>query len=521
MAAPSPPLSLVATSSDAQVTLSWTTPASDGGNAIANYSIYRGTSSGTEALLITIGDLLSYTDTGLLNGQTYYYAVTATNGIGESAWSDETSAVPRAVPSEPRGPTAASGNARVTLTWSAPSSNGGSSITGFKVYRGTTSGTEFQLVVLGNVLTYVDTGLANGQTYYYVITAVNAVGEGPRSGEVSSTPDSVPTPPRGFTAIASNLAVGLNWTAPSYVGPGTITYHLYRDGSLVWSGTAIVHFDSPLIKGVQHSYQVSASNSLGRGQNCTVVQAASFGVPDALWGLKAVSGNGQVSLSWKLSNYTGPGTLTCYLFCDGDIVWSGTTSSHLVSSLVNGRAYEFKVAASNGVGWSANSTSRLISPEGPPTTPFGLHAVSDIGKVTLNWSAPVYVGPGALIYYLYRDGTLIWNGTMTTYVDLNASGDASHDYKVAARNSLGTSTSSTAVQAVPLPEEDLSEPFILIAIVGLVIIGMIPLLVILHQRSKKRAPAPEPVQDLRCPRCGATHSSDSKECPNCSLEFSK
>lgn len=105
-----------------------------------------------------------------------------------AAWSFELAAV---TPTEPGAPTltaASPGNANVALLWSPPASNGGSVITNYKVYRGTTSGGETLLTTVGNVGGYIDETVTNGTTYYYKVSAVNAVGEGPLSNELSATP---------------------------------------------------------------------------------------------------------------------------------------------------------------------------------------------------------------------------------------------------------------------------------------------------------------------------------------------
>ena len=92
-------------------------------------------------------------------------------------------------PSAPQNLQASAGNGYVLLTWQAPSSNGGASITEYKIYRGTTSGGESYLTeVSGNTLSYNDTSVSNGQTYYYYVTAVNSAGESQPSNEVSATP---------------------------------------------------------------------------------------------------------------------------------------------------------------------------------------------------------------------------------------------------------------------------------------------------------------------------------------------
>jgi len=91
---PSSPSNLKATAGNIQVTLSWSAPSSNGSPAVANYNIYRGTSSGGEQFLGQTAGLLTYTDTAVTNGTTYYYQVTAVNSIGESTKSNEVSAIP-------------------------------------------------------------------------------------------------------------------------------------------------------------------------------------------------------------------------------------------------------------------------------------------------------------------------------------------------------------------------------------------------------------------------------------------
>jgi hypothetical protein len=91
-------------------------------------------------------------------------------------------------PSQPQNLKANSGNAQVVLTWSLPATDGGAAITGYKIYKATSSNQETPTFSLGNVLTYTDNAVTNGQTYYYYITAINAAGESTSSTEVSATP---------------------------------------------------------------------------------------------------------------------------------------------------------------------------------------------------------------------------------------------------------------------------------------------------------------------------------------------
>ena len=98
---PGAPTGLSGSAGNAQVGLSWTAPASNGGVNITSYKVYRGTSSGGETLLASggcsgVGAVTSCTDTGLTNGQQYFYTVSAVNAIGEGAQSNEASATPSA-----------------------------------------------------------------------------------------------------------------------------------------------------------------------------------------------------------------------------------------------------------------------------------------------------------------------------------------------------------------------------------------------------------------------------------------
>ena len=107
-------------------------------------------------------------------------------------------------PTAPQSLGASSGNAQVVLTWSPPASDGGSQVTSYKVYRSTSSGAETLLptpTITGT--TYTDATAANGTTYYYKVTAVNAVGEGPLSNEANATPAATVPPANPLPVLDS------------------------------------------------------------------------------------------------------------------------------------------------------------------------------------------------------------------------------------------------------------------------------------------------------------------------------
>ncbi len=187
--APAAPAALTATAGNAQVSLSWT--ASTGATS---YNVKRALSASgpfTTVAANVVGT--TYTNTGLTNGTTYYYVVSAVNAAGESANSVVKSAVPVAgatAPAAPTALTALAGNAQVSLSWTASAG-----ATSYNVKRALSAAGPFTTVA-ANVsgTSYTNIGLTNGTTYHYVVSAVNAAGESANSAPASATPQGVVAP---------------------------------------------------------------------------------------------------------------------------------------------------------------------------------------------------------------------------------------------------------------------------------------------------------------------------------------
>jgi Fibronectin type III domain len=184
---PPPPAGLSASPSNAQVLLNW--GASTGASS---YNVKRSTTSGGPYTIIATGvTSTSYTNTGLANGTTYYYVVSAVNSFGESTNSGQASATPQGVQTPPPAPTgliANAGDEQVALNWNA--STGASS---YNVKRSTASGGPYTTIATGVTATsHTNTGLVNGTTYHFVVSAVNAAGQSANSNQASATPVDTP-----------------------------------------------------------------------------------------------------------------------------------------------------------------------------------------------------------------------------------------------------------------------------------------------------------------------------------------
>src|SRR5580692_6155545 len=182
--APAAPTGLSATAANAQVNLSWS--ASSGASA---YYVKRSTTSGGPYTQIAAPIATNYSDNNLSNGTKYFYVVSAYNSYGQSSNSAEVGATPAAPATPPAAPTglqATGGNAQVSLTWTASTG-----ATSYHVKRSTTSGSGYAQISAPTAANYTDTIVTNGTTYFYVVSALNAVGESANSAQATATPANV------------------------------------------------------------------------------------------------------------------------------------------------------------------------------------------------------------------------------------------------------------------------------------------------------------------------------------------
>ncbi|ULO10558.1 S-layer homology domain-containing protein [Paenibacillus sp. 19GGS1-52] len=187
---PGVPLVQSAIAGNAQVSLSWSAVEGSSG-----YKIYQSLTSGTygNEVATVSGSVYSYNATGLINGTKYYFVVRATNLGGDSASSNEMNATPKTVPMAPTNINAIAGNGQVTVSFTPPTDNGGSLITGYAVIDS-----------LGNILAtgtnspITITGLSNGVTYTFTVKAINSAGSSVASvlsNAVTPVAPSTPTQP--------------------------------------------------------------------------------------------------------------------------------------------------------------------------------------------------------------------------------------------------------------------------------------------------------------------------------------
>lgn len=261
---PPAPANLAATAGDAQVSLTW-----NAAPDATRYNVKRATVSAGPYTTVATGVVsTSFNDTGLSNGTTYYYVVSAENSVGESPDSNEANATPMLQP--PGTPTSLEAiglDARVDLVWSAPSGT----VDSYSVKRATGSGGPYTTIATGVASTsYSDNTAVNGTTYYYVVSAVNGAGESTNSNEASAAPNPPPAPPTNLAATPGNAKVTLTWTASPFANE----YNLYRSTTpggpysvVAFNIDLTIFTDTGLNNGTTYYYVVTGVNPAGESAN--------------------------------------------------------------------------------------------------------------------------------------------------------------------------------------------------------------------------------------------------------------
>ncbi|MDC8452555.1 MAG: fibronectin type III domain-containing protein [Candidatus Nitrosotalea sp.] len=275
---PSLPRNLNASSvSNTQIFLIWDAPVNATG--VTGYQIESKTDSGSYSVLNIIGNLTTYLHTGLVANTTYTYRVSAINSAGIGNSSNEATATTLSTPSAPRNLSATVISAsQIDLIWNAPSSSGGTPITGYKILRDNScTGTFVTISNTTNSSTkYSDTGLVANTCYRYDIEAINAIGLGAMANNVTATTLSipvqshVPNSPTGLNVkTISDTSLNLTWTAPSDNGGAAITgYLIQRNGTTIAVNTSsnkTSYTDTFLLPSHVQTYRVAAWNGIGLG----------------------------------------------------------------------------------------------------------------------------------------------------------------------------------------------------------------------------------------------------------------
>jgi hypothetical protein len=193
---PNPPSNLMARAVlDSKINLSWT----DNSVVEGGFKIERWNGGGYSQIAMVGANGATYTDSGLTPSTTYSYRVRAFNSVGDSGYSNESSATTFSPPSNLVA--SAASPSRINLSWT----DGGSFEDGFKIERWNGGGYSQITTVGANVTTYTDSGLTPLTTYSYRVRAFNGFGDSGYSNESGAT-----TLPCGYSLNPTSARVGID-----------------------------------------------------------------------------------------------------------------------------------------------------------------------------------------------------------------------------------------------------------------------------------------------------------------------
>lgn len=283
------------------------------------YTVYRSSSndfnSASKIARLPFGDV-SYRDSSLVGGETWYYWLNATDISGNtSVFSESASAtaIDNIAPSAPQQVEASADFEAVTLTWRK---NTESDLANYGLYRSEenipNTATQIALIAKTDTL-YTDRNVENDVTYYYWMKAFDATNnESAFSLGVSATPqDFAPSTPVFTDVFGTDERVEVNWQRNGE--PDVQSYTLYRalENDFVSSEVLALiehpqnkYTDYEIENGVTYYYWLTVVDAAGNVSDLSDVAAATPMdniAPAAPQNVTADGGAGFIQLDWQES----------------------------------------------------------------------------------------------------------------------------------------------------------------------------------------------------------------------------
>ena len=483
LTAPRAPTGVAASAGDQQAVVFWNAPASDGGSPITGYTVTAIGAGGALTPITVAASAVNTIVTGLTNGVSYSFSVTASNSVGTSAVATTSTAVtPAGAPSAPTSVSAMSGDQQATLLWSPPGSDGGSAITSYTVTPSGPGGALTPIVVSGATTIAVIPGLTNGTAYTFTVTAANDAAGSAAANSGSVTPAGIPTTPNSVTATGGDQQATVSWTASSSNGSPVTGYTVTPVGPggplipvTVSSGNTST-LVTGLTNGAAYTFEVTATNGVGTSGQSTSGSVTPATVADAPTGVSATGGDQQADVFWTAPAADGGSAITGYTITPigpggplTPVSVDANTTGVVVTGLTNGASYTFDVTADNDDGSSPAASSGSVTPAAPPVgatapaTPTSPTATvgPSASEATVTWTAPADGGSPITSYTLteYSGATMLnsWDlpAGATSQLVTGLTGGATYSFTIIANNAVGASpvatTNTVTAAAAPGP----------------------------------------------------------------------
>ena len=335
----------------------------------------------------------------------------------------------------------------INLSWGEPSTVGGRlAAQSYQVFR--------DGVMIGTTTnrTYSDTGLTTATEYSYYVRAVNGTTVSPNSNTVTATSGGRLLPPRSLSFSGDSNGIRLRWSAPSTTGGNlqATSYDLYRDGTLIWTGTETSYTDEAVDPGGTYIYTVRAQNGTAVSQLSDPVTATARGLNPPRTLRVSTSNNTEIRLSWTAPSGSGAMSPTSYdVYRNGVLIQNVTTTSYSDTDTEGGVEYTYHIKARRGAASSESSNEVTVTSRAQinAARSFSATLADNNTRVSLRWSAPSTSSSTlpATGYSIYKNGTLLTNVTGTSYNDDAVEPGGSYTYYVVATNGDKSSAPTASI----------------------------------------------------------------------------
>jgi predicted RNA-binding protein with TRAM domain len=399
------------------------------------------------------------------------------NSVGIGSESQFVSVKPRTVPSAPTiSSQPAVDDQSLTVAFDA-GADGGEAITSYEYStdRGATwlprtdGETTASPITITKESTDGVTDLSNGVTYDVQVRAVNIVGSGAASADVSGTPATSPSAPSELEVSSGNRYLLVAFTAGSNGGSAVSDYEYSTDDGVTWrtrrTGTvesplSITMLSSdgttPLQNGTFYSVKIRAVNAAGSGTQSESIRIAPYTVASAPVISSVAMHNSYAMLTYSIASNGGATVSGFDYSLNGGISWlsaSSTANPLRISGLTNGNSYSLILRAVNRAGFSDSSATVSLAPVGPPDAPRISTLTPSDGALEVEFTDGSTSGSPITGYEYSLDGGATWlsagAATSSPFTITGLNNGTIYTVQVRALNGQGAGTSSDPVISKP------------------------------------------------------------------------
>jgi len=305
-------------------------------------------------------------------------------------------------PGKPVGLSVSAGDGEAVVTWSAPDSDGGDPLTGYRVeqtldplgldgWQAASGGCAAEVTTASVATACVAGGLANGIPVWFQVSAQNGVGDGQAQRySAAVVPTGRPLAPTVTSVAAGDGQVSVGWSPPLGDGGDQVVSYIVES---VPGGNTCVTVDAAALtcvvtgleNGTTYVFVVRAVNSNGAGEasppSQEVMPAAPPPPPGPPLEVRVVAGDGLAMISWQPPETSSAGTVTGYVVVDqdGNTVCETTSATQCAAAGLDSSVTQwFRVIAMSdaGMGTPSSPTRRIL----PGACGRGVESFPDVGR---------------------------------------------------------------------------------------------------------------------------------------------